>query len=79
MRIIVGKINRDNVKNHWNIEETKDFCIGDYAIVENVNGYDLVEIIGELLTTDEYVKEVVGKNISKNVIQVIERKKLIKS
>ena len=28
-----------------------DFNIGDYAIVENMNGYDLVKVIGIVKTT----------------------------
>lgn len=49
--LIAGVINTTGKMLFW-----KDDCemqLGDYAVVENVNGYDLVKVIGIILTTEK--------------------------
>ena len=49
--LVVGVINATGKMLLW-----KDDCemqLGDYAVVENVNGYDLVKVIGIILTTEK--------------------------
>lgn len=75
MKVIAGKLNKDNIVNYW----LCDLCIlnkndiGNYAIVENRNDYDLVKIVGILETNEKYLKFVVGVNPSKKVVQIIGR------
>lgn len=48
--LVAGIINATGKMLFW-----KDDCemqIGDYAVVENMNGYDLVRVIGSVLTTE---------------------------
>ena len=55
--LVAGLINATGKVLHWRTRaEIKlgvnfDFNIGDYAIVENMNGYDLVKVIGIVKTT----------------------------
>lgn len=46
--LLAGKINSTTTVNYWRIEGEITADIGDYAIVENKQGYDLVEIVGFL-------------------------------
>lgn len=49
--LVAGVINATGKMLFW-----KDDCemqLGDYAVVENVNGYDLVKVIGIILTTEK--------------------------
>lgn len=54
--LIVGKFNSSNEAFYWKIEIDSKFRIGDYAIVENKQGYDLIEIVGIVYTTMENAK-----------------------
>ena len=75
MKLIIGKLNRNNIVYYWRIPSDSVFTIGDYAIVENINDYDLVKIIGIVETEEKYAKFLAnGKEISKKVIYFIERK-----
>lgn len=49
--LVAGVINATGKTLFW-----KDDCetqVGDYAVVENMNGYDLVRVIGSVLTTEK--------------------------
>lgn len=49
--LIAGVINATGKMLFW-----KDDCemqVGDYAVVENMNGYDLVKVVGTILTTEK--------------------------
>ena len=48
--LVAGKKNGGNDALCWKTEDTS-FAIGDYAIVENMNGYDLIKIVGAIHTT----------------------------
>lgn len=71
MKAILGKLNKDSIVNYWNCQEK--CSVGDYAIVENRNDYDLVKIIGKVDTDDKYEKFLTPNGISKKVIKVIPR------
>ena len=51
--LLAGKINSTTIVNYWKIDysyvrDEDSLEIGDYAIVENKHGYDLVEVVGYL-------------------------------
>lgn len=73
IKLIAGRLNNCNSTYYWQIEEGLDCEIGDYAIVENMNDYDLVKIVGIVETTEKYVKFITNSKINKKVINIIER------
>ena len=46
--LMAGKLNNSQMVRYWRIDQEIliDVVRGDFAIVENVRGFDLVEIIG---------------------------------
>ena len=46
--LLAGKINSTTIVNFWKVEAIPLIDVGNYAIVENKQGYDLVEIVGFL-------------------------------
>ena len=77
MKLIAGKLNAENIVRYWMLEDEKDiynvFGIGDYAIVENKNDYDLVKIISIVETEEKYVKFLIGASTIKKVVRLISR------
>lgn len=78
MKLIAGKINSDNVVRYWNLDrenaiDVAVIGIGNYAIVENKNDYDLVKIVGIVETNEKYAKFLTGANVNKKVVSVITR------
>ena len=49
--LIAGVINATGKLLYWRSDRIIN--IGDYAIVENINGYDLIKVIGKIETTKE--------------------------
>ena len=47
--LIAGLINATGKVLYWRTKS--EIKLGDYAIVENINGYDLVKVIGIVKTT----------------------------
>ena len=77
--LIAGVLNLTGEALYWVIEGIlgKD-VIGDYAIVENRNGYDLVKIVGIVETTEGNAKmfsETNYKNMKK-VIKILEKSQI---
>ena len=73
MRLIAAKLNSDNIVRFWKTEKN-NFEVGDYAIVENRNDYDLVKIVGIVETTEKYSSFFVnGYPVSKSVVSIIQR------
>jgi len=50
--LIAGVINATGKNLFWKNENGLDINIGDYAIVKNMNGYDLIKVIGKIETTE---------------------------
>lgn len=85
MKLILGKLNVGSIVNYWKIDDEviKKFnlndenhfnnLIGNYAIVENINDYDLVKIVGVVSTEEKYEKFLIGKTISKKVVNLMGR------
>lgn len=73
MKLIAGKLN-SGTTNFWNIPENAVYEIGDYAIVQNKNDYDLVKIVGIVETNEKYSKIITGVEVSKSVVNIIPRK-----
>lgn len=72
MKLIAGKLN-SGITHFWNVAEELYFEIGDYAIVENKNDYDLVKIVGIVETNKKYSKFITDVNVNKNVVSIIPR------
>ena len=49
--LIAGIINATGKILFW--KDEKYMSVGNYAIVENMNGYDLVKIVGRIETTEK--------------------------
>ena len=78
--LMAGKINATGKVLFWKIEKEQVAEIGDYAIVENIEGYDLVQIMGYVLTKREltrYISNTKYENM-KEVKMTIKKGKLKK-
>ena len=53
--LIAGVINATGKMLFW--KDDNEIQIGDYAIVENMNGYDLVKVIGRVFITEKEVSK----------------------
>lgn len=74
MKLIIGKLNRANIISYWNTGDfIPDISVGDYAIVENINDYDLVKIVGIVETEEKYTKFLAPNGVSKRVIKYLPR------
>lgn len=73
IKLIAGKLNNTNTTYYWLVDKDLDFEIGDYAIVENMNDYDLVKIIGIVKTDEKYLRLLTNKNINKKVVVIVDR------
>lgn len=51
--LIAGTINATGKNLFWKNEMELDIDIGNYATVENMNGYDLIKVTGIIKTTEE--------------------------
>lgn len=78
--LIAGVINSmPNMVYFWLGDKNIDsFKIGDYAIVENLNSYDLVKIAGIVWTNEENLKSITKKDLAKmkKVIKYIPKEEL---
>lgn len=72
-RVIAGKLNDSTIIRYWNVPDNMAVNIGDYAIVENINGYDLVQVVGIVETKKEYPQFLAGRSrgVSKRVVSVL--------
>lgn len=77
--LVAGKKNGGTDTLYWKTPDTS-FDIGDYAIVENMNGYDLIQIVGAIHT-----KKTLASSFSKtkyenmkNLITVIRKNDIVK-
>lgn len=75
IKLIAGRLNNMNKSNYWLVNGF-EANIGDYAIVENMNGYDLVEIVGLVETDEEHINKLIGNKINKKVSCVVFKEEL---
>jgi hypothetical protein len=73
--LIIGKHNSTGQIFYWN-DNGKKFDVGDYAIVENKDDYDLVKIVGEVFTNEKYARLCSGTIVTKKVVKIIPRKEI---
>lgn len=74
MKCIVGKFNnKQSFVNYWKVGKIRNEDIGNYAVVENLNGYDLVKIIGISEVDESQVKYVTGNHDLKKVKTIISK------
>lgn len=71
--LIAGVINATGKLLYWRSD--RRISIGDYAIVENMNGYDLIKVIGVIETIEENAKKFSNTNYinMKKVIQGMQK------
>ena len=72
--VILGKLNGSGKVYYWNIEEK--MILGQnlyerYAIVENMQDYDLVKIVGVACIDEDNEKYIMGHTINKSVVRII--------
>lgn len=72
MKVIIGKINSSNTIGYWNAGKGY-VMVGDYAIVENKNDYDLVKVMGIAETNEKYGKFLAPNGVSKSVVCYLAR------
>ena len=76
--VILGKLNYNNVVNYWNIDEKEIIgsdmreLLSKYAIVKNINGYDLVKIVGIAFIDEDNEQHIAKNKITKSVVKIIE-------
>lgn len=71
--LIAGMINAIGRTLYW--KSDRKISIGDYAIVENMNGYDLIKVMGIVYTTKSNARKIsnVKYEDMKNIIQRIQK------
>ena len=78
--LIAGRLNNRNGETlYWKLEKMMSCKLGDFAVVENANGYDLVEICGFITTTKSkasYFSRTKYENM-KSLIMIIEKEQLV--
>ena len=80
MRFIIAKHSDDAWGRiySWRLSDTQKACPGDYAIVENKDGFAMVEVAALGETDEKHEKDVTNhsKGIYKNVLYIIPRQYL---
>ena len=78
--LIAGKLNNSQMVRYWRVNHDMllDIARGDFAIVGNVSGFDLVEIIGTMYVERKNVPLISCTKYEnmKDVKMVIAREKL---
>lgn len=78
--LYAGVINTISSVLYWKNEDNNNCVkIGDYAVVENVNGYNLIRVVGVTITTQEEVGKFTNKKSyekMKKIIKVIPKEEL---
>ena len=72
MKLILGKLNNGAIF-YWDISHMQlKPSVGDYAIVENMNGYDLIKVAGIVTTTKANASKFSNTKYGnmKNIIQI---------
>ena len=71
--LIAGTINATGKTLYW--KSDREVSIGDYAVVENMSGYDLIKVVGIVMTTKSNASKFSNTKYEnmKNVIQVMQK------
>lgn len=76
MKVILGKHENGQVYT-WKVNGDYVGNIGDYAIVESLDRYSLVEIVAIGVTDEKHIKVLANnKPVYKNVVGIVEKKLL---
>ena len=76
--LVLGKLNGIDKIYYWNIKEKMilgkifEDLIEKYAIAENMNGYDLIKIVGIAYVDKEHELDIMGHTISKSVVKFVD-------
>lgn len=80
VKLIGGRLNNKTETLFWKItDELAVSCeLGDYAIVENANGYDLIQISGVVITEEDKANHFSKTKYEymKNVIKIISKEEI---
>lgn len=60
VKLVAGIINATGKMCYWKDEIKAN--IGDYAIVENMNGFDLIRVVGTVTTEKKFAKRFSNTN-----------------
>ncbi len=77
--LIAGRTNMGTHTLYWKIGfDIKDIAVGDYAIVENANNFDLIQIVGFVKTNRKKAKAFSNTQYDnmKNVVLIIHKEEL---
>lgn len=79
IKAIAGMLNGDCTVRFWRVPNGMAVNIGDYVVVENRDGHDLVKVVGFVETTEECEKFLTGnrRGIKKSVVAVILKELLL--
>lgn len=71
--LVAGIINATGKMLYW--RDKAGVKIGDYAVVENMKGYDLIKVVGIIETTEKDAKKFSNTNYNdmKNIIRVFDK------
>lgn len=75
IKLIAGRLNGLITSNYW-LDEGIYAKVGDYVIVENKRGYDIVEVTATLETDEEHIGLLTGNKINKKVLLRIPKESL---
>ena len=81
VKLICGKLQGNNVLRFWKVDnENIDTHIGNYAIVENLDSYTLIEILGIAITFKDKVSNIttIKYENMKRMVKEIDINELIK-
>ena len=76
--LIAGVINATGNMLYWKDVEERLIFVGDYAIVENRDEYDLIKVVGKIFTTKKDVRKFSNTTYEnmKNVICAVDWRKI---
>lgn len=79
MRFVIGKLNEMYDPTYsWRVPDGMSVNVGDFALVENRESYDLVEVCAVGETEERYGRDITGhKGIHKYVLATITAESLI--
>lgn len=76
--LIAGVINATGKMLYWKNKNNLSINSGDYAIVENTNGYDLVKVVGIVYTRESQASKFSNTRYEnmKSVVKVIKKESI---
>ena len=78
VKLIAGKLNNCPNVYYWELPNNIILIpkIGDYVVVENMNDYDLVKVVGIVETNEKYSKFITNCQMNKKVVCIVKREEI---